>query len=194
MRHPCSGRFTRGFLVVPPGLTIRDRLRVLHPNDPDSWSRSRAAAARTPRKATLDTYWVPGINRSGACGGWAFAEFTDVYTMAEEFASDRSADRIRERIVTRDEVLTLLRAHKATIVSRFGVAELGLFGSYARDHADDSSDVDILVRFEGAATSTRYFGVQFFIEDLLQRPVDLVTHKALRKEIRPYVTRELVNV
>ena len=32
-RHPNSKRFTRGFLIVAPGLTIRDRLRVLLPND-----------------------------------------------------------------------------------------------------------------------------------------------------------------
>ena len=41
VRHPNSRRFTRGFLVVTPGLTIRDRLRVLHPNDPESYYASR---------------------------------------------------------------------------------------------------------------------------------------------------------
>ena len=41
VRHPNSPRFTRGFLVVTPGLTIRDRLRVLQPNDPDSYYASR---------------------------------------------------------------------------------------------------------------------------------------------------------
>ena len=40
-RHPNSSRFTRGFLVVTPGITIRDRLRVLQPNDPDSYYESR---------------------------------------------------------------------------------------------------------------------------------------------------------
>ncbi|WP_374689133.1 BPTD_3080 family restriction endonuclease, partial [Promineifilum sp.] len=40
-RHPQSDRFTRGFLVVTPGITIRDRLRVLYPNDPDSYYASR---------------------------------------------------------------------------------------------------------------------------------------------------------
>ena len=40
-RHPNSSRFTRGFLVVTPGITIRDRLRVLQPNDPDSYYKSR---------------------------------------------------------------------------------------------------------------------------------------------------------
>jgi type III restriction enzyme len=41
VRKPTSRRFTRGFLVVTPGLTIRDRLRVLQPNDPDSYYQSR---------------------------------------------------------------------------------------------------------------------------------------------------------
>ena len=41
VRHPGSKRFTRGFLVVTPGLTIRDRLRVLQPNDPDSYYTER---------------------------------------------------------------------------------------------------------------------------------------------------------
>ena len=41
IRRPGSKNFTRGFLVVSPGLTIRDRLRVLQPNDPDSYYASR---------------------------------------------------------------------------------------------------------------------------------------------------------
>ena len=41
VRRPTSSRFSRGFLVVTPGLTIRDRLRVLQPNDPDSYYASR---------------------------------------------------------------------------------------------------------------------------------------------------------
>ncbi|MCH8504808.1 MAG: DEAD/DEAH box helicase family protein [Ectothiorhodospiraceae bacterium] len=41
VRHPQNKRFTRGFLIVAPGLTIRDRLRVLQPNDPDSYYQSR---------------------------------------------------------------------------------------------------------------------------------------------------------
>jgi len=41
VRHPLSQKFTRGFLIVAPGLTIKDRLRVLQPNDPDSYYASR---------------------------------------------------------------------------------------------------------------------------------------------------------
>ena len=96
--------------------------------------------------------------------------------------------------MNRDEVLGLLREHKETLTQRFGVVELALFGSVARDRAEEESDVDILVRFDGPATSKRYFGVQIYIEDLLGRPVDLVTAKALRKELRPFVEREAIDV
>ena len=96
--------------------------------------------------------------------------------------------------MSRDQVLALLRAHKTALAERYGVADLALFGSFARDRAGDDSDVDILVRFDGRATSQRYFGTQFYIEDLLGRPVDLVTEGALRRELRPYVEREAIHV
>jgi predicted nucleotidyltransferase len=90
--------------------------------------------------------------------------------------------------------LRLLRDRKAYLEREFGVADLALFGSVARDEAGIGSDVDILVRFEGPATSKRYFGVQFYLEDLLGCPVDLVTDKALRPELRPHVEREAIHV
>ena len=94
----------------------------------------------------------------------------------------------------RDEVLETLRAQKQNLVERFGVVSLALFGSFARDQATETSDLDILVRFDGLATSKTYFGVQFYLEDMLGRRVDLVTEKALRPELRPYVEREAIDV
>ena len=96
--------------------------------------------------------------------------------------------------MTRAEVLDTLQAHRPVLAERFGVVELAVFGSFARDQATDESDIDILVRFDGPATSRSYFGVQFYIEDLLGRRVDLVTDKALRAEFRPYVEREALHV
>jgi predicted nucleotidyltransferase len=96
--------------------------------------------------------------------------------------------------MTRSHALRLLAQHKAELVRRFGVTDLALFGSTVRDAAREGSDVDILVTFDGPATSARYFGVQFYLEDVLGRPVDLVTDKALRAELRSYVEREAVHV
>ena len=37
------------------------------------------------KKATMETYWVPGVNNLGRCGRWAFAEFTEVYQIETNF-------------------------------------------------------------------------------------------------------------
>lgn len=96
--------------------------------------------------------------------------------------------------MNRQRTLELLAICKPELQARFGVTRLSLFGSTARDTATSSSDVDVLVAFDGPATSRRYFGVQFYLEDLLGCPVDLVTEKALRTELRPFIERERVNV
>ncbi|MBE9241231.1 nucleotidyltransferase family protein [Synechocystis salina] len=94
----------------------------------------------------------------------------------------------------RKSAIQLLTQSKPELQSRFGVTRLALFGSTARDEAAPHSDIDILVTFDGPATSQRYFGVQFYLEDLLGCAVDLVTEKALRPELRPYIEGEKVDV
>lgn len=96
--------------------------------------------------------------------------------------------------MNRSQALDLLTRIKPELEQRFGVVRLALFGSTARDEARPDSDVDIVVAFDGPATSQRYFGVQFSLEDALGCPVDLVTEKALRSELRPFIEQEAVNV
>ena len=96
--------------------------------------------------------------------------------------------------MNRDEVLETLRKHKQILQERFDVTGLVLYGSFARNQATPESDVDILVRFGGPATSRSYFGTLFYIEDLLGRRIDLVTDKALRAEFRPFVEQEALDV
>ena len=96
--------------------------------------------------------------------------------------------------MNRDEVLETLRKHKQVLRERYDVTGLALYGSFARNQATPESDVDILVRFGGPATSRSYFGTLFYIEDLLGRRIDLVTDKALRAEFRPFVEQEALYV
>jgi predicted nucleotidyltransferase len=94
----------------------------------------------------------------------------------------------------KQRAIELLSRLKPRLQSEFGVTSLAVFGSTARDTATASSDIDILVDFDGPATSKRFFGVQFLIEDRLECSVDLVTEKALRDELRPYIEKERVIV
>jgi uncharacterized protein len=94
----------------------------------------------------------------------------------------------------RDQTLAVLAHSKPILAHRFGVLRLALFGSTARNAGRPDSDVDILVAFEGAASAARYFGVQFYLEDALGCPVDMVSEKALRDELRPFIESEVLYV
>lgn len=94
----------------------------------------------------------------------------------------------------RAAVLALLAAKKPELVCQFGVKDLALFGSYSRGEHSSGSDIDILVAFDQPPEAKRFFGLQFYLEDLLGKPVDLVTETALRRELRPFVEREAIHV
>ncbi len=96
--------------------------------------------------------------------------------------------------MNRARALELLTQSKSDLASSFGVTQLALFGSTARDKASENSDVDVLVSFDGPATSARYFGTQFYLEDLFACKIDMVTEKALRAELRPFIEKEAVRV
>ena len=82
----------------------------------------------------------------------------------------------------RSRALELLTQSKPLLMERCGVTRLALFGSTVRNAAQSGSDFDFLVAFDGPPTSERYFGVQFYLEDLFGCSVDLVTDKALRQD------------
>ena len=99
-----------------------------------------------------------------------------------------------EEPLTREEALRILREHQAELVERFGVRELALFGSTVRNEARPDSDVDLLVRMDIKGDWKRSFDLQFFLEELLSRPVDLVVNDSLRRSYRSTVQAEAVVV
>jgi uncharacterized protein len=73
--------------------------------------------------------------------------------------------------MNRAMILDLLNRHCDELLNRFGARHLTLFGSAARDELRDDSDIDVLVEFDG------YFDLKTYLEQLMGRPVDLVTEK-----------------
>ncbi|MEM8721819.1 MAG: nucleotidyltransferase family protein [Cyanobacteria bacterium P01_G01_bin.39] len=90
-----------------------------------------------------------------------------------------------------DDVLNTLSQNRQTI-QNFGVCSLALFGSVAVDRATADSDLDFLVEFEGATTFDGYMDLKFFLEDLFNVPVDLVTKRSLKPEISQKVLQEAI--
>jgi len=93
-----------------------------------------------------------------------------------------------------EQILRVLHSH-AQELRRFGVRRLWLFGSYVRGEAREDSDLDVLVEFEeGKKTFDNYMELKFFLEDLLEVEVDLITVEALKPGVKKYVWREAVGV
>ncbi len=94
----------------------------------------------------------------------------------------------------KQKILICLKDNIEEIQQRFPVRTLALFGSVARDEATDSSDVDVLVVFNQKATFDMFMDLKFYLEDLLDMSVDLVTDKALRPQVRRAIEKETINV
>jgi predicted nucleotidyltransferase len=92
---------------------------------------------------------------------------------------------------TRDQVLEVLSRNRDRIRS-FGVRSLALFGSAARNEANDASDLDFLVEFDHKSFDN-YMDLKFFLEELLGRPVDLVLKDAVKPRLREPILAEAVH-
>lgn len=96
---------------------------------------------------------------------------------------------------TYQDIYAALAKRKSEIQTKFHVREIGIFGSFVRGEQTRRSDVDILVDFEPEyITFDNYMSLLFFLESRLRRKVDLVTRDAVRKELQPYILREVVYV
>lgn len=94
----------------------------------------------------------------------------------------------------RGEALKKLGELLPIVKTRYGVHELFVFGSVARDEADGASDMDVLVDFHGPATFAGFMGLKLFLEDEFGVRVDLVTRRALRPRMKPQIEAEAVRV
>jgi len=90
-------------------------------------------------------------------------------------------------------MLQLLKRNRKRF-NEFKVKSLAIIGSVARDEAGPDSDVDILVEFDCPATFDLFMDLKFFLEDIIERRVDLVTTKALKPRIKPYIYKDAVYV
>jgi hypothetical protein len=95
------------------------------------------------------------------------------------------------RIETKTDLLALIAGHQQQL-KRFGVKRLGVFGSFARSEQQDASDVDVLVEFEpGHKTFDNFMHLAFYLEDLFERKVDLLTPESLSPHLGPHILREV---
>ncbi len=89
--------------------------------------------------------------------------------------------------ITKNEILEKLAANKV-VLTAFGVQEIGLFGSYVRNQANLESDIDLLVDIRKDKKTLRNFlTINYFLEDLFNKKVELITKQSLSKHIGPHI-------
>jgi predicted nucleotidyltransferase len=98
-------------------------------------------------------------------------------------------------MTTRENIISILRAHKQDL-SRFGVTNIGLFGSYLRNEQSMESDIDLLIDFEPSKENfDNYMAVYDMVEKAFEdETIELVTKNGLSKHIGPKILKEVVYV
>jgi len=95
--------------------------------------------------------------------------------------------------MTKAAILEYLRSHKEQFHQKYAVERIGLFGSYARDEATDTSDIDLFVEMKPDLFSM--IGLKQEIEEALSRPVDIVrNHKHIKPLLYEMIKKDITYV
>ncbi len=92
-----------------------------------------------------------------------------------------------EKLITKKEIINQLKSNKQYLLS-FGVKEIGLFGSFLTNNANSDSDIDLLVDIKKEhKTFKNFMSLNYFLEHLFNRKVDLITKQSLSPYIGPHI-------
>ncbi len=98
-------------------------------------------------------------------------------------------------MTTQTNILQILKTYKPKL-SKFGISNLGLFGSYSKDEQSDNSDIDILIDFEpNKENFDNYMAVYDLLESVFKdEKVEVVTKNGLSPYIGPKILNEVLYV
>lgn len=96
--------------------------------------------------------------------------------------------------MTKNEILGTLASLKDEVRRIYKAEIKGIFGSVARGEGKEGSDIDVLVEFLDGASLFDLVGLGDFLEQKLHCKVDVVSHRALREELKHHVYDDLVEL
>lgn len=95
-------------------------------------------------------------------------------------------------VMDKADILNRLKDAKPEF-ARYGVQNIGLFGSFSRSAGRPDSDVDFVVRFKQNATDFyNFMNLAYYLEDKLNRKIDLLTFDSLPENFKKVVEKEIV--
>ncbi len=95
--------------------------------------------------------------------------------------------RRRRPVMTREEILSILRQDLPFLREEFRVIRIGLFGSYANGEQRQDSDIDLLVELDPPVGFFKFIALEDYLSERLGAKVDLVTPDALKPIMKPHV-------
>lgn len=87
----------------------------------------------------------------------------------------------------------ILKKHKEYLQKKFYVEKIGVFGSYSKGEETSESDIDILVKFNGPI-GWDFIELNEYLESILDKKVDLVSIKALKRQLKDIILKEVIYV
>jgi uncharacterized protein len=120
-----------------------------------------------------------------------------VSKLASGLAPDprRYFTRMKEYIMkTLEEIKNSLNLQKQLLKEKYKVKTVGIFGSYLRNEQTDKSDIDILIDYEETPSLITLIELEYYLEEVLNSKVDLVTSKGIKPPLRESILREVVYI
>ena len=94
-------------------------------------------------------------------------------------------------VKTKRDILNVLDQNRSHL-RELGIKTIGLFGSFVRGEQHPESDIDLLVEFKpGRKTFDNFMELSFFLEEILQHKIELVTVESLSPHIGPHILKEV---
>ena len=93
--------------------------------------------------------------------------------------------------ISKDDIINFLKSNKVLLEREFGVTKIALFGSYARGEQTAQSDIDLAIETLSPSFEIRC-RLKDFLEENLNKPVDLCYFSSMRRVIRSMIEKELV--
>lgn len=93
-----------------------------------------------------------------------------------------------------NDIRALLQQHRAILAERYGIAVIGIFGSWARGDASENSDLDVLAECLRPVGLLELTGAEQYLTEVLGLKVDLVVRDDIRQELRAHIEAEAAPV
>ena len=103
---------------------------------------------------------------------------------------------MRIKMLQKEEILNYLKSHQEYYYNQFGIRFVGLFGSYAREEADEKSDIDILYKIDRDKKLSifQYLKLNKQLEDFFRTKIDLVRDETLKPKLKQYIRKDITYV